>query len=208
MRNALLIVPLLVLPLLANEFWLVQIFGRAFVLGIIALSLTFLAAYLGVVSFAQSAMAGVAGYTVAYFGPNTVEVGYRLPFVVILPLALILAAASGAGIGLIARRSQGIYAIMITLAIGIAFFYFTRQNYAVFNGFTGFSGLTAPEIAGISLRSPVAFYYLSLCVAVTCILLVSGFVRSPLGLTIQAVRDAQGRVLALGIPTGPVIVAA
>ncbi|HIE55907.1 MAG TPA: branched-chain amino acid ABC transporter permease, partial [Chromatiaceae bacterium] len=130
MKTALFLLPLAFLPLVANDYWLVHIFGRALILGIIALSLTFLAAYLGVVSFAQATMAGVAGYTVAFFGPNTVDVGHELPSYITLPLAMVLATLSGAVIGLIARRSQGIYAIMITLAIGVAFFYFTRQNYA------------------------------------------------------------------------------
>lgn len=208
MKPALFLLPFAFVPMFANDFWLVQIFGRALILGIIALSLTFLAAYLGVVSFAQSAMAGVAGYTVAYFGPNTVDVGREMPFYIVLPLAMLMATLSGAVIGLIARRSQGIYAIMITLAIGVAFFYFTRQNYSFFNGWTGFSGLRAPEIAGTSLREPLPFYMLIVVVAALCLTLVSGFVKSPLGLTIQAVRDAPKRVLAIGIPTTPVIVAA
>lgn len=208
MRASLFLLPFVFLPLIANDFWLVQIFGRALILGIIALSLTFLAAYLGVVSFAQATMAGAAGYTVAYFGPNTVDVGRELPFYVNLPLAMLMATGSGAVIGLIARRSQGIYAIMITLAVGVAFFYFTRQNYSLFNGWTGFSGLRAPEVLGVSLRSPQPFFYVSLCVAAICMALVSGFTKSPLGLTIQAVRDAPKRVLAIGIPTTFAIVSA
>ncbi|SMP35502.1 branched-chain amino acid ABC transporter permease [Shimia sagamensis] len=208
MKSALFILPFALVPFFANDFWLVQIFGRALILGVIALSLTFLAAYLGVVSFAQATMAGVSGYTVAYFGPNSVDVGRELPFYVVLPLAIIMATLSGVIIGLIARRSQGIYAIMITLAVGVAFFYFTRQNYTYFNGWTGFSGIRAPEIAGTNLRDPLPFYLLIISVAMLCLMLVNGFIKSPLGLTIQAVRDAPKRVLAIGIPTTPVIVSA
>ena len=119
-----------------------------------------------------------------------------------------LSTVAGGLIGLIARRSRGIYAIMITLAIGVAFFYFTRQNYTLFNGWTGFSGVKAPELPGGSLRDPVPLYISSLIVAVAGLVLVNGFVRSPLGLAIQAVRDAPGRLLAVGIPTTFPIVAA
>ena len=202
------IATLLCLPLVLNDFWLTQVVTRSLILGIMALSLSFLATYLGVVSFAQVTMAGVAGYAIAYFGPNSVGVGYELPFWVIVPLALCLAVLSGAIVGLIARRSRGIYAIMITLAIGVAFFYFTRQNYSLFNGWTGFSGIRAPEVFGLSLRDPIALYLLSLTSAVLALALVNGFVASPLGLTIQAVRDAPGRVMALGISVTTPIVAA
>lgn len=200
--------PLVLLPLVLNDFWLTQVATRALILGIMALSLSFLATYLGVVSFAQATFAGVAGYTIAYFGPNTVSVGVELPFFVTIPLALALATLAGALVGLIARQSRGIYAIMITLAIGVGFFYFTRQNYAVFNGWTGFSGLRAPQVFGLNLRSPVPFYLLTLATAALAMMLVSGFVRTPMGLTIQAVRDAPGRLVALGIPTTPAIVTA
>lgn len=192
----------------SNDFWLMQIFARSLILGIIALSLTFLAAYLGVVSFAQATMAGVAGYTIAYFGPNTVGVGYEMPVFATLILALIASTLSGAIIGLIAVRSRGIYAIMITLAVAVAFFYFTRQNYTFFNGWTGFSGVSSPDLFGTSLRSPILFFSLSSLCALICLLLVGGFIRSPLGLCVQAVRDAPTRLLALGISTTPVIIAA
>jgi branched-chain amino acid transport system permease protein len=208
MKKLLILLPLALLPFLVDDFWLIQIFGRSLILGITALSLTFLATYLGVVSFAQVTMAGVAGYTLAFFGPNSVGVGIEMPFWVTLPLALIFATMSGAVVGLIARRSQGIYAIMITLAIGVAFFYFTRQNYTVFNGWTGFSGLTAPEMFGVSLRSPALFFWLCLSVSAVSLTLVACFVRSPLGLVIQAVRDAPARVRAVGIPTALPIIAA
>lgn len=208
MKQALILIPALTLPFLLNDFWLTQVVTRSLILGLMALSLSFLATYLGVVSFAQATMAGVAGYTIAYFGPNTVSVGVEMPFWVSIPLALVLATLSGAIVGLIARRSRGIYAIMITLAIGVAFFYFTRQNYSLFNGWTGFSGVRAPEVGGMSLREPAALYILSLLIAALALMLVNGFVRSPMGLTIQAVRDAPGRVLALGISTTTPIVAA
>ncbi len=206
MRATVFLLPLALLPIFANEFWLVHIFSRALILGIIALSLTFLATYLGVVSFAQATMAGIAGYVLAYFGPNTVDVGHELPFAAAIPIALLMSVLSGAVVGLIARRSQGIYAIMITLAIAVAFFYFTRQNYSFFNGWTGFSGLRSPQIGDTALRTPVVFYLLCLGVAALLLAMVSGFVRSPMGLTIQAVRDARRRVQAIGIPlTTPIV---
>ncbi|MEP5153259.1 branched-chain amino acid ABC transporter permease [Planktotalea sp.] len=208
MRLLFVLLPLVLVPLIANDFWLSQVITRALILGIIALSLCFLATYLGVVSFAQVTLAGVAGYAIAYFGPNTVGLGIPLPLIVTIPLALILAMLAGAMIGYVARRSRGIYAIMITLAIGVAFFYFTRQNYVLFNGFTGFSGVIPPALGDGNWGDAVPLYYLTLLVATICVVLVQGFVRSPLGLAVQAVRDAPGRLLALGIPTTLPIVAA
>ena len=59
-------VVLLLLPLVSNEFFLSEIFGQTLILGIIALSLMFLAGYGGMVSLMQLTVAGVAGYMYAH----------------------------------------------------------------------------------------------------------------------------------------------
>ena len=54
----------------ASGFVLYQIFGWAFILGMIALSLMFLAGYGGMVSLAQMSVAALAGYMVAILGTS------------------------------------------------------------------------------------------------------------------------------------------
>ena len=56
------------MPLIANGFFLIEIFGTTLILGIIALSLMFLAGYGGMVSLMQLTVAGFAAYMVAVFG--------------------------------------------------------------------------------------------------------------------------------------------
>src|ERR1700738_1728709 len=59
---------LLIMPLIANGFFLLEIFGTTLIIGVIALSLMFLAGYGGMVSLMQLTIAGFAGYMVAVFG--------------------------------------------------------------------------------------------------------------------------------------------
>src|SRR3546814_3399226 len=76
------------------------------------------------------------GYLVAILGDNSVGVmGLGWPWWLTVPVAILGAALFGTLIGLISVRTEGIYTIMITLAIAVAFFYFVRQNYDLFNGF-------------------------------------------------------------------------
>src|SRR5688572_5050991 len=63
---------LLVMPLLASPFWLGQIFAYSMILGLIALSLMFLAGYGGVVSLVQMTVAALAGYLVAILGDSAI----------------------------------------------------------------------------------------------------------------------------------------
>jgi branched-chain amino acid transport system permease protein len=190
---------LLIMPLIAGDFVLFQVFGWSFILGMIALSLMFLAGYGGMVSMAQMTVAGCAGYMVAIFGNSAITaISLGWPWWLTIPIAILIATIFGTACGALAVRTAGIYTIMITLAIAAAFFYFTRQNYVVFNGFAGFNGVLPPKLFGIDWRTPVAFYYLTLFWATASYLAVLYVSRSPFGLALQGVRDNPRRMAALG----------
>jgi branched-chain amino acid transport system permease protein len=190
---------LLIMPVFAGNFWLFQIFGWSFCLGIIALSLMFLAGYGGMVSLVQMTVAALAGYAVAILGTSGVQqISLGMPWWLYIPLAIIIAAVFATLVGALAVRTEGIYTIMITLAIASAFFYFTRQNYDIFNGYNGFNFVVPPRLFGVDWRQPTAFYYLSLVMAALCYLAVLYVARSPFGLALQGVRDNPRRMAAMG----------
>ena len=189
---------LLFLPVGANSFWLFQVMGWTFILGMIGLSLMFLAGYGGMVSLLQMSIAGMAGYMVAILGPSGANVSLGLSWWIVLPAAFLIAAVFATVCGALAVRTDGIYTIMITLAIAAAFFYFTRQNYSIFNGYSGFNLVLPPKIFGVNWRDPVPFYYLALVCAVLCYGAVVYIARSPFGLALQGVRDNPRRMAALG----------
>jgi branched-chain amino acid transport system permease protein len=58
-----------------------------------------------------------------------------------VPVAIVLATNLRHVSGRALRPTEGIYTIMITLAIASAFYYLTLQNYSIFNGFSGFNGI-------------------------------------------------------------------
>jgi branched-chain amino acid transport system permease protein len=190
---------LLLMPAFANNFILFQVFGWTFILGMIALSLMFLAGYGGMVSLIQMTVASLAGYMVAILGPSgTEQISLGLPWWINVPVAILVATLFGTLVGALAVRTEGIYTIMITLAIAAAFFYFTRQNYTIFNGYNGFTLVVPPPLFGIDWRQPTAFYYLSLGMAALAYGAVVYVARSPFGLALQGVRDNARRMAALG----------
>lgn len=190
---------LLVIPAFVSDFVMFQIMGWTFILGIIALSLTFLGGYGGMVSMAQMAFAGFAGYMVAIFGTSAITtISQGWPWWIVIPLALMLTVLVSTAVGWLAVRTEGIYTIMITLAIAAAFFYFTRQNYDLFNGFQGFNSVLPPDLFGVNWRGPYAFYYLTCFFAVLGYGVVLYISRAPFGLALQGVRDNPRRMAALG----------
>lgn len=190
---------LLLMPLIASPFWLVQIFAYGIILGMVALSLMFLAGYGGIVSLVQMTVAGLAAYLVAILGDSAIaQISLKWPWWTVVPVAIAIATLFGTVSGALSVRTEGIYTIMITLAIASAFYYLTLQNYTIFNGFSGFNGVAAPHLLGVEWRATVPFYYLCLVGAALAYGAVVYVSRSPFGLAFQGTRDNPRRMAALG----------
>lgn len=198
-RHVLTMLALLVFPFVATPFFTYQVAAQSLVLGLIALSLTFLGGYGGMVSLAQMTVAGMAGYAVAVLGTSSsAAISLGWPWWVAVPFALLIAVAAATLIGWLSVRTEGIYTIMITLAIGVAFYYLVLQNYSIFNGFQGLRELHPPNVFGVDWRKPLPYYFLALACALAGYLAVKWIVRAPFGIALQGVRDNPRRMAALG----------
>lgn len=198
-RHVAVLAAVLVYPWIVPPFFTYQIGGQALTLGLIALSLTFLAGYGGMLSLAQMTVAGMAGYIVAILGVSgTPEISLGWPWWLVVVLAIAGGTLAATLIGWLSVRTEGIYTIMITLAIGMAFFYLAQQNYAIFNGFQGFQKVVPPVVLGIDWRTPIPYYYLALFWALAGYFFVKYLIRAPFGIALQGVRDNARRMSALG----------
>ena len=192
-------VVMLILPTITTPFILDQIVGWTLILGMIALSLMFLGGYGGMVSLAQMTVAGVAGYMIAVFGASSLpKISLFWPWWVAAPIAISIAVAFGTLVGALSARTEGIYTIVITLALASAFFYLTLQNWPIFNGFNGFTTIPAPHFLGVNWRSTIPFYYMVLFFAALSYAVVLYISRTPFGLALQGVRDNPRRMEAIG----------
>ncbi|MFZ2737942.1 MAG: branched-chain amino acid ABC transporter permease [Burkholderiaceae bacterium] len=189
----------LIFPFVATPFITFQVAAQSLILGLIALSLTFLGGYGGMVSLAQMTVAGIAGYAVALFGnSSSPEISLGWPWWAAIPAALMVCTVCATFIGWLSVRTEGIYTIMITLAIGVAFYYLVLQNYSLFNGFQGLREIYPPTVFEVKWRDPIPFYFLTLVCSLSAYLLVRWTVRTPFGIALQGIRDNPRRMDALG----------
>jgi branched-chain amino acid transport system permease protein len=199
LRHVVVLAALLVFPWVASPFVTFQIGAQSLALGLIALSLTFLGGYGGMISLAQMTVAGIAGYMIGIFGTSgTAEISLGWPWWLGVALALAIATLAGAFIGWLSVRTEGIYTIMITLAVGVAFYYLCLQNYSVFNGFQGFQQVHPPKLFGVNWRDPLPFYHLVLFWSLAGYFFVKYLLRAPFGIALQGIRDNPRRMNALG----------
>ncbi len=197
-RHVLIFALLIVYPFVATPFFTYQVAAQALTLGLIALSLTFLGGYGGMISLAQMTVAGIAGYAVSILGSSAADLSLGWPWWLVIPFAIVIAVVCATLIGWLSVRTEGIYTIMITLAIGMAFYYLALQNYSIFNGFQGFQKVYPPTVLGIDWRSPVPFYFVALFWSFAGYFAVKWIARTPFGIALQGIRDNPRRMAALG----------
>jgi branched-chain amino acid transport system permease protein len=201
-RHVVILLAVLIYPWVATPFFVYQIGGQALALGLIALSLTFLGGYGGMVSLAQMSIAGLAGYMVAIFGiageaqGGASSLGW--PWWIAVPIGVAIATLFATFVGWLSVRTEGIYTIMITIAIGVSFYYLVQQNYSIFGGHEGFNEVHAPTVLGIDFRHPMPYYYLALFWALAGYFFIKYLLRAPFGVALQGVRENPRRMNALG----------
>jgi branched-chain amino acid transport system permease protein len=194
---ALLVVALFA-PLIFTEYWVATLLTQMLFLGVVAASLIFLSAYGGMVSLAQVAVYGVAGFALGNLTTNGNTKGLNLGWpeapgiIVALAIAVVVALIFGA----LANRSYGIYFLMITLVFSVIGNLFFGQVTSV-SGFGGISGIPIPDFLSRTAH-PDRLYFVTLAVALAVYATLRYVARTPFGLTLQGIRDDPVRMSSLG----------
>jgi branched-chain amino acid transport system permease protein len=186
-------------PFYLSSYWVGTLLTQMLFLGIVAASLIFLSAYGGMVSLAQVAVYGIAGFVLGNATTNGNTKGLNLgwnPWVGVL-VGIAIAVAIGLLFGALASRSVGIYFLMITLTYSVIANLFFSQVTDL-SGFGGISGIRAPGVIGNVEAHQNRLYYVALATAAAVYLLLRYLVRTPFGLTLQGVRDDPVRMASLG----------
>jgi branched-chain amino acid transport system permease protein len=160
--------------------------------GLAAASLTFLAGYGGMVSLAQTALFGVAGFVAAKLA---VELHWNAWLAGLAAIGV--AVCVGLLFGAIASGSEGIYFLMITLAFAVLTFYYF-QGVPTFGAHEGINGVMPPKLLGDPVLHPTRIYYATLLCCALAYLGVRYLGRTAFGLTLMGVRDDPARMSALG----------
>jgi branched-chain amino acid transport system permease protein len=186
-------------PFYLSSYWIGSLLTQMLFLGIVAASLIFLSAYGGMVSLAQVAVYGIAGFVLGNLTTNGNTKGLNLgwnPWWGVV-VGILVAVAISLLFGALASRSAGIYFLMITLTYSVIANLFFGQVTDL-SGFGGISGIRAPGLIGNVEAHQNRLYYIALVVALCVYALIRYVVRTPFGLALQGVRDDPVRMSSLG----------
>ena len=181
-----------VFPLAAREGYFTHLAITMLVFSMLAASLNLLMGYTGLVSIAHGAFFGIGGYT-----SGILAVRHGVPFWLALPAAALVTALIALAIGLPSFRTRGVYYIIVTVAFQIIASEIFDNWHTVTGGGLGLKGIPRP--GGTLFQSKVGYYYLTLVIALAVHAGLAGVIRSPLGLSLMAIRDNETKALALGL---------
>ena len=193
----LLAVAFVVVPMVADQYWLSAILTPFLIFALAALGLNILTGYAGQLSLGTAAFMAVG----AFMAYNFV---LRMPWLGAIPsfiLAGICAAAVGIVFGLPSLRIKGFYLAVATLACQF-FVLWAIQRIGWFTNNSPSGVITAQtiEIFGYAIDTPESKYLLTLAIVAVLALLAKNLMRSETGRAFMAVRDMDVAASVIGIP--------
>ena len=178
-----------------DQAYYISFASRIMIYALAATSLNLILGYGGMISFGHAAFVGAGTYVA---GIMIVE---GMPGALIgWPLAMLLPGLLALAIGAVSLRTRGVYFIMITLAFAQMIYYLTVSMKA----YGGEEGLTLPgrsTLPFVDLANDSTFYYAVLALLVLTLLLLNRLVSSRFGRVIEAIRENETRMEAIGFPT-------
>jgi len=168
---------------------------RILIFGLAATSLNLVLGFGGLVSFGHAAFVGAGAYTVAILMQDGVASAW-----IAWPVAVGASALLAAAIGAISLRTRGVYFIMITLAFAQMLFY-VMTSLKAYGGEDGLSLMSKSVVAeAVDLGDERTFYLLVLAVCAAAFLGVQRLLNARFGHTLQALRENETRMAAIGFP--------
>ncbi|MET0352083.1 MAG: branched-chain amino acid ABC transporter permease [Rhizobacter sp.] len=183
-----------VLQAAGQDFYL-GLATRILIFGLAATSLNLVLGFGGLVSFGHAAFVGAGAYTVAILMQDGVASAW-----VAWPAAVGVSALLAAAIGAISLRTRGVYFIMITLAFA-QMLYYVMTSLKAYGGEDGLSLMSKSVVAeAVDLGDERSFYLLTLAVCAIAFLFVQRLLNARFGHVLQALRENETRMAAIGFP--------
>ena len=199
------------LPLAAqllDEPFYVTLATRMAILALAAAGLNLALGFGGLVSFGHAAFFGIGGYAAGILARHAFDAEPLLswPFAWSgsdqMPVVWLVAGLScglvALAIGAVSLRTSGVYFIMITLAFAQMIYYFAI-SWPAYGGEDGLSITVRNSFPGVDTADPTGLFLVCYAVLMAALALVWRLRDSRFGAALQAARQNEVRVSALGI---------
>ena len=191
-----------------DEPFTITLMTRAAIFALAAIGLNIALGLGGLVSLGHAVFFGLGGYAMGILAshaqtytpllewPFLIEGTNSMPLIWLI--AIVVTSIVALLVGWLSLRTSGVYFIMITLAFG-QMFYFFSISWSAYGGEDGLSIYVRNGFPGLNTLVPIQFY--CVCFVILCIALFFNacLARSPFGLALNIARQVPGRVEAVGM---------
>jgi branched-chain amino acid transport system permease protein len=173
-----------------------ELIAEIAIFAILAMSLDLVAGATGLVSLGHAALFGTGAYLYALL-----SVVFGWPAGIAMPAACLATGVLSFVVALVVTRVEGIFFIMITLAMGEMAHEFFFKNKTL-GGDDGFGDIVRIDLGafGIDLNDPSVFALTLLMIVAVIYLLLVRLMASPFGMVLHGLHDNAPRLRALGLP--------
>ena len=182
-----------VLTAFGQEFY-VGFATRVLIFALAASSLNLVLGFGGMFSLGHAAFFGAGAYAAAICMSNGIT-----DALLAFPIAMLAAGLLAALVGALSLRTRGVYFIMITLAFAQMVYYLFISARA-WGGDDGLPLAHRVSLGGLSLSSDNALFFTALAALTVAIVFLGRLADARFGRTIQAIRENETRMEALGYP--------
>lgn len=197
---------------MAGQSW-VRTLNFALLYVMLALGLNIVVGFAGLLDLGYIAFYAVGAYVWALLASP--HFGLHLPFWVVLPAGVLLAAFFGAMLGAPTLKLRGDYLAIVTLGFGEIVRIFMNNLDAPINITNGPQGINridsfsvggflfgrSQEIFGFRITGPEKYYYLLLLITIIIVIICVRLQNSRIGRAWEAVREDEVAAKAMGINT-------
>ena len=177
------------------------------ILALFAISLDLILGYAGIVSLGHAAFFGFGAYAAALFARDVMPDPWMG-----LGVAIVGSAALGALTSVLILRGSDLTRLMVTLGVAAILYELANKFDGLTGGADGLQGVVMGPVVtpfgrfDFDIEGRVAYAY-SLFVLIVALLLARRVVHSPLGVSLQALRDNRLRVASIGLSVNARLVA-
>ncbi|WP_119389162.1 branched-chain amino acid ABC transporter permease [Taklimakanibacter lacteus] len=195
---ALLLLAAPLLALAAGEAFYVTLATRVAVLALAAVGLNLALGLGGLVSFGHAAFFGIGGYAAGILAAQEMT---AMPPIWIV--AALVAGIMAAFIGAVSLRTSGVYFIMITLAFAQMIYYFVI-SWPAYGGEDGLPLAVRNQFPFVNTLKPLPFFLICYVLLLAGLLLFAWLRDGRFGAALQAARQNETRLAALGVSPFPI----
>ena len=184
------------LPPLVGNYW-THVLAYTGIYVMLGIGLNVVVGFAGLLDLGYVAFYAIGAYSYALFASP--KFGLHVPFWMMLPVCVSLAALGGALLGIPVLRMRGDYLAIVTLGFGEIIRIVFNNLDAITNGPKGLLRIDPPSLGAFQFTSPTHYYYLILAGCVVSAIIAGRLNDSRIGRAWIAMREDEDAAALMGI---------